>query len=152
MGIKEWFAGLHQNDDEFEESGYDEYDVSSSAVTEQEADYSKKSAEQKSEKVLNMYSGSYQGGLRGASVKLVHPMRYEDIMSEPVRFLKENQTVLLNLEGLNDIKAKMRIIDFMAGVSKALDAKIEKVTECVYIAIPKTVDFENDKPEDEFTF
>ena len=34
-------------------------------------------------------------------------------MKEPVRFLRENKSVILNLEKVNSVDSRKRIVDFM---------------------------------------
>ncbi len=126
MSLKSWFAGLHQDNEYEDDQDYENegsYDTSSSAVTEEEAAAPSRFSSQRSEKVINMHSNS----LRGSSVKVVQPLKYDDIMKEPVRFLRDNMSVILNLE-------------------------IVRVAECTYIVVPSTVDLSGDMMENEEQF
>ena len=132
-------ARFRQDDGGYEEDEYEEYstyDTSSSAVTEEEA--APRFSANRSDKVINMH-----GGFRGSFVKLLQPAKYEDVMKEPVRFLRENMSVVLNLDHVT-ADARMRIVDFMAGVIAAVDGKMVKVAACTYIVAPKTVDLSGD--------
>lgn len=146
MGLGELFAKLRQ-DDEFEDEEYENvgYDDSTSAVTEEEASVSTRfSSPRTSDKVINMHSGFH-----GSSVKVIQPLKYEDIMKEPVRFLRENTSVVLNLEKVASVDSRKRIVDFMAGVVAAIDGRIVRIAECTYFVVPRTVDLSGDMMENE---
>ncbi|MDY4588787.1 MAG: cell division protein SepF [Oscillospiraceae bacterium] len=146
MALSDLFAKFRQNDEEFEEENYGGYDDSSSAVTEEEAEASSRySAPRSSEKVINMHNSGYHG----ASVKVIQPLKYEDIMKEPVRFLRENTSVVLNLEKVASVDSRKRIVDFMAGVVAAIDGRIVRIAECTYFVVPRSVDLSGDMMETE---
>lgn len=90
--------------------------------------------------------------LQNASVKIVQPTKYTDIMKEPVTFLRENKSVVLNLEKVTSVEARKRIVDFMAGVVAAIDGRIVRVAECTYYIVPSTVDISGDMLEQEEQF
>ena len=143
MSFKSWFAGLHQDNEYEDEQDYENegsYDTSSSAVTEEEAAAPSRFSSQRSEKVINMHSGN---SLRGSSVKVVQPLKYDDIM---------NMSVILNLEKVASVDSRKRIVDFMAGVVAAIDGRIVRVAECTYIVVPSTVDLSGDMMENEEQF
>ncbi len=145
MALSDLFAKFRQNDDEFEDDDYG-YDDSSSAVTEEEAEAaSRYSAPRASDKVISMHNTGYHG----ASVKVVQPLKYEDIMKEPVRFLRENTSVVLNLEKVASVDSRKRIVDFMAGVVAAIDGRIVRIAECTYFVVPSSVDLSGDMMENE---
>ncbi len=148
MALSDLFAKFRQNDEEFgdDDYGMEGYDDSSSAVTEEEAaSASRFTAPRTSEKVINMHTG----GFRGASVKVLQPVNYEDIMKEPVRFLRENTSVVLNLEKVASVDSRKRIVDFMAGVVAAIDGRIVRIAECTYFVVPRSVDLSGDMMEPE---
>ncbi|MCI5667297.1 MAG: cell division protein SepF [Oscillospiraceae bacterium] len=146
MAFSDLFAKFRQNDEEFEEENYGGYDDSSSAVTEEEAEASSRySAPRSSEKVINMHNSGYHG----ASVKVIQPLKYEDIMKEPVRFLRENTSVVLNLEKVASVDSRKRIVDFMAGVVAAIDGRIVRIAECTYFVVPRSVDLSGDMMDNE---
>lgn len=145
MGFSNFLAKLRQDDYEDEEYEND-YDTSSSAVTEEEAEApSRFSAPKTSEKVINMHNT----GFHGSSVKVVQPLKYEDIMKEPVRFLRENTSVVLNLEKVASVDSRKRIVDFMAGVVAAIDGRIVRIAECTYFVVPRTVELSGDMMEND---
>ena len=118
-------------DDDMDEG----YDTSSSAVTEREA-YSDDIGYGQKSKVISMSSG-------GNKLAVLVPTSYEEVMQEAVSYLKESAIVILNLERVNS-DARMRIVDFMAGVVAALEGKMKKTASCSYAIAPKNVDWIND--------
>ena len=118
MALSDLLARFRQSDSEYDEDYQeDSYDTSSSAVTQAEAEAPRFTAPKTTEKVLNMQ----RSPLQNASVKIVQPTKYTDIMKEPVTFLRENKSVVLNLEKVTSVEARKRIVDFMAGVVAAID-------------------------------
>ena len=111
------------------------YDTSSSAVTEREA-YSEDIGYGQKSKVISMSSG-------GNKLAVLVPTSYEEVMQEAVSYLKESAIVILNLERVNS-DARMRIVDFMAGVVAAIEGKMKKTASCSYAIAPKNVDWIND--------
>ncbi len=146
MGFSDIFAKFRQNDEEFEDDTYTSYDDSSSAVTEEEAEApSRFTASRTSDKVISMHNS----GFHGASVKVIQPLKYEDIMKDPVRFLRENTSVVLNLEKVASNDSRKRMVDFMAGVVAAIDGRIVRIAECTYFVVPRSVDLSGDMMEPE---
>ena len=143
MALRDILSRFSQSDAQYDEEGYEDesYDASSSAVTQAEAEAPRYSAPRTSEKVLAMKTAS---SLQNASVKIVQPTKYEEIMKEPVRFLRENKSVILNLEKVNSVESRKRIVDFMAGVCAAIDGRIVRVAECTYSITPSTVEISGD--------
>ena len=120
MALSDILSRFRQSDAEYDEEGYEDegYDTSSSAVTQAEAEAPRFSAPRTSDKVISLKASN---SLQNASVKIVQPTKYEEIMKEPVRFLRENKSVILNLEKVNSVDSRKRIVDFMAGVCAAID-------------------------------
>lgn len=118
-------------DDDMDEG----YDTSSSAVTEREA-YSEDAGYGQKSKLISMSSG-------GNKLAVLVPTSYEEVMQEAVSYLKESAIVILNLERVNS-DARMRIVDFMAGVVAAIEGKMKKTASCSYAIAPKNVDWIND--------
>ena len=149
MALSDLLARFRQSDSEYDEDYQeDSYDTSSSAVTQAEAEAPRFTAPKTKEKVLNMQ----RSPLQNASVKIVQPTKYTDIMKEPVTFLRENKSVVLNLEKVASVEARKRIVDFMAGVVAAIDGRIVRVAECTYYIVPSTVDISGDMLEQEEQF
>ena len=149
MALSDLLARFRQSDSEYDEDYQeDSYDTSSSAVTQAEAEAPRFTAPKTTEKVLNMQ----RSPLQNASVKIVQPTKYTDIMKEPVTFLRENKSVVLNLEKVTSVESRKRIVDFMAGVVAAIDGRIVRVAECTYYIVPSTVDISGDMLEQEEQF
>lgn len=112
MALSDILSRFRQSDAEYDEEGYEDegYDTSSSAVTQAEAEAPRFSAPRTSDKVISLKASN---SLQNASVKIVQPTKYEEIMNEPVRFLRENKSVILNLEKVNSVDSRKRIVDFM---------------------------------------
>ena len=138
MALSDILSRFRQSDADYEDEGYD---TSSSAVTQAEADAPRFSAPRTSDKVISLKASN---SLQNASVKIVQPTKYEEIMKEPVRFLRENKSVILNLEKVNSVDSRKRIVDFMAGVCAAIDGRIVRVAECTYSITPSTVEISGD--------
>ncbi|MDE7361814.1 MAG: cell division protein SepF [Oscillospiraceae bacterium] len=124
----------------------DGYDTSSSAVTNEEADYSSgysnlSSSYNNSSKVINMHSNS---GI--PKLFIMKPAKYEDVMNGAVDMLREGTIIFLNLNGI-DQEIGTRIVDFMTGVAAAFEGRIKKVDTCCYAVAPKNVDWINNIDE-----
>lgn len=124
----------------------DGYDTSSSAVTNEEADYSSgysnlSSSYNNSSKIINMHSNS---GI--PKLFIMKPAKYEDVMNGAVDMLREGTIIFLNLNGI-DQEIGTRIVDFMTGVAAAFEGRIKKVDTCCYAVAPKNVDWINNIDE-----
>lgn len=84
-----------------------------------------------SDKIVSVYATTR------LQVVLVKPDRFE-AAAEIVGHLKEQRTVLLNLEDLDKATAQ-RIIDFVSGACYTQDGNIEKIAERSYIITPYNV-------------
>ena len=49
-----------------------------------------------------------------------------------------------DLEKVNSVDSRKRIVDFMAGVCAAIDGRIVRVAECTYSITPSTVEISGD--------
>ena len=119
----------------------DGYDVSSSAVTEEEAGYS--SYDERSDfggykspsKILNMHSV-----MEAPKLCLMKPTGYDEVMTEAVEKLRAGTIIFLNLTGI-DKEIGTRIVDFMTGVAAYAEGRIKKVDTCCYAIAPKNVEW-----------
>ncbi len=75
-------------------------------------------------------------------VVLVKPDRFETA-SEVADHLREKRTVVLNLESTNKDVAR-RLLDFLSGVTYAVEGKIKKVAANTYLITPYHVEIEGD--------
>jgi cell division inhibitor SepF len=76
------------------------------------------------------------------AMQIRHPRTLEDRMLVGMD-LKQRRTVTLDLTRLADTDARY-FFEFVLGVVYALDATAEKVTEGIYLLIPRGVTFSND--------
>jgi cell division protein sepF 2 len=76
-------------------------------------------------------------------MKVCKPTKYEEC-TEIATHLLNNKTVVLNLESVNK-DTIMRIIDFLFGVTFAIEGKLKKVAASTYIITPKNVDVEDNQ-------
>ena len=79
-------------------------------------------------------------------VVLVKPDRFENVR-EIADHLREKKTVVLNLESTNKDVAR-RLVDFLSGVTYAIDGKIKKVAISTYILTPYNVEIVGDLVEE----
>ena len=110
-------------------SGRDSYD-------DRRDDRRSASDDRRSSKVVNIHATTQ------LKVVLVKPERFENA-SESADHLKDERTVVLNLESTNKDIAR-RLIDFLSGVAYAGDGKIKKVSANTYIITPYSVDLMGD--------
>lgn len=76
-------------------------------------------------------------------VKVIKPINVDENSREIVDTLKNNCTILLNLEGL-DIDIAQRIIDFTSGACSALDGNFRKISTFIFLITPKSVGISGD--------
>lgn len=144
MGLKDFFNfGQNDIDEGFEDYGEDAgYDDSSSAVTNEEADYSSMAGSRmnvQKPRVFNMNS-------TGSKLAILVPESYDEVIRDAVADLKDNAIVVINLEKISAAD-RQRIVDFITGVVAAIDGKINKIGSGLYAAAPKNVDWIHDIDE-----
>ena len=151
MGIKDWWNGLRQ-DNEYTDASYEGmgYDTSSSAVSVEEAEDVEDTSRFTYGKTRVADNAMPIGGFSGGAVKVVKPEKLDDVLKEPVRFLRENKTLLLNLEKVKE--DRRRIVDFFVGVVSALDGRIVRVAACTYLVTPRSVEVSGDYAEENDIF
>lgn len=71
-------------------------------------------------------------------IKFIKPVNIDDAY-EITDELLANKTIVLNLEGLETTVAQ-RILDYSAGSCYTIRGKFEKVSECIYLIAPATVE------------
>lgn len=87
-------------------------------------------------KVVNISSPSQ------SAVVVMHPERFETA-AEIANHIISKRTVVMNLESTDKDTAR-RLIDFLSGVSFALDGKIKKVSNSTFLITPYNVDLMGD--------
>ena len=75
-------------------------------------------------------------------VCVIRPNSVDDAR-EITETLLANRTVVLNLEGL-DVDIAQRIVDFMCGSCYAISGNLQKISNCIFIVTPASVDISGD--------
>ena len=73
-------------------------------------------------------------------MQIFKPSEYDD-SREIINLLKRNESVVLNLEFVSK-EDRRRIVDTVSGGITALDGQIVKVTNSIFIAVPKNYQIE----------
>ncbi len=97
---------------------------------------------QTSAKITPMRSSRRSSGDIAMEVCVIKPKSVEDAR-EITETLLQSRTVVLNLEGI-DLEIGQRIIDFTAGSCYAIDGKLQKISNYIFIATPPNVDISGD--------
>lgn len=92
-------------------------------------------------RVVNMRSGSMP-----MEVCVIRPNNVEEDAHEIADTLLTGRAIVINLEGL-DMEIAQRIIDFTSGACCAIDGKLKKISNFIFIATPKTISISGDLVE-----
>ncbi|MDO4556367.1 MAG: cell division protein SepF [Lachnospiraceae bacterium] len=79
---------------------------------------------------------------RGEEVKVVKPQSFNEAQTI-TDHLKDNKTVVVNLEGI-EITTAQRIIDFIGGASYALEGTLQPISNKIFILAPKNISISGD--------
>lgn len=79
---------------------------------------------------------------RGMEVTMVKPTSMED-SSEVCDYLLEGKAVVLNLEGMH-MEIAQRIIDFTSGATYSIGGNLQKISNYIFIATPRSVELSGD--------
>lgn len=155
MGVFDKFLDIMKLDgdddydefDEYEEDD-DEYDEAprKSLFRKKERDYDydledEIVKETKASSKITPISRKRSGG-SGMEVCVIKPTTFED-SREITETLLAGRAVVLNFEGL-DMDLAQRIIDYSCGTCVAIDGNLRKVSHCIFIVTPKSVDISGD--------
>lgn len=130
--LKQWARGDDEDDDELEEFAPPRPVRKVEEPNNDAATY----AARQNNKVVNIHATTQ------LSVVLVKPEKFDNA-AEIADHLQERRTVVLNLEETAKEVAR-RLVDFLSGVTYALDGKIKKVAASTYIITPYNVDIMGD--------
>lgn len=75
------------------------------------------------------------GGYGTKSVEFLYPTRFEEVQGI-IDFLKEGETVVLNLNNMNEIDSQ-RLLDCASGASYALNGNIRRVDNNIFLLTPE---------------
>ena len=131
--LKHWARGDEEEEEELEQ----EFVSPAPAPSRPEPDNDRaERAARRNNKVVNINTTTQ------LSVVLVKPEKFENA-AEIADNLRQRRTVVLNLEDTAKEPAR-RLVDFLSGVTYALDGKIKKVAANTYIITPYNVDILGD--------
>ncbi len=142
MGIKEYFSGIFNVNEEEDFEGETFEETASETVEE--------------ERPKTAYRRSYSDKKRGQSTEqpaamrmvLVRPEIFTDVA--PIAdHLKQGKTVVLNLENAEGPQAR-RIVDFLSGAAYAISFKFKPVSNSTFVIIPDNTDFSGDLLLDDY--
>lgn len=140
MGLLDKIFGTPAEDEEyldFEDS--ESYDVSSSAVTEEEAGYGSSFSAPVSNfggsKAINIH-----GGTMPSKITVMKPTSFAEMMEEAIASLREGTIIFMNLTQTST-EHGARIVDFMTGAVAMCDGRIERVDARCYVIAPKNVEW-----------
>lgn len=129
--LKHWARGDDDEEDELEDFTPRTPRRVEEPDNDAAADFAKRN-----NKVVNIHATTQ------LSVVLVKPEKFDNA-AEIADHLRDRRTVVLNLEETNKDVAR-RLVDFLSGVTYALDGKIKKVAASTFIITPYNVDILGD--------
>lgn len=153
MGVMDKFLNamkLNDMEDEYDSEDYYEDEepvenIKKIPALHKEVDYEdEKSAKKATQKVTPIRSVKRAPGA-GMEVCVIKPTSVEEAR-EITETLLANQTVVLNLEGL-DVEIAQRIIDFASGSTYAISGNLQKISNYIFIITPACVDISGDFQE-----
>ena len=79
---------------------------------------------------------------KGLEVCIMKPTSFED-SQEICDMLLTGRAIVINLEGFDD-KLAQRTMDFISGSVYAINGKLHRISSCIFIVSPDTVDISGD--------
>ena len=79
---------------------------------------------------------------KGLEVCIIKPTSFED-SQEICDLLLTGRAVVINLEGFDDMIAQ-RTMDFVSGSIYAINGKLHRISNCIFIVSPDTIDISGD--------
>ncbi len=79
---------------------------------------------------------------KGLEVCIMKPANFED-SQEICDMLLTGRAIVINLEGFDD-KLAQRTMDFISGSVYAINGKLHRISNCIFIVSPDTVDISGD--------
>ena len=122
---------IQDEDTEIMESAYDYSDE------EEEDTNSETFSVFKRKKVVSMPQA------QSVKMKILKPTTYDPDVNEIINELKSKNGIVMNLEYVNKDIAR-RIIDTVSGAVTALDGRIEKVSNSIFVVAPYNYDITNE--------
>lgn len=131
------------DEDDYDEDDYDEKPSRISVLKNKAANEEKEYKPAKTAK--NNILPYKKSGKAAMEVVVIKPTTIDD-EREIADMLNSGRAVVLNLEGLN-YELAQRIIDFTSGASYAIDGKLQKISNYIFIITPHSVDISGDFPD-----
>ena len=118
------------------EDDYEEFDEQVEETIKPSKPEVKTSYTKKSDRVVNIHATTQ------LEVAVLQPTAYEDAREIADR-LKAKKAVVVNLESMGREDAS-KVLDFISGVIYALEGKIQKVSNAIFLIAPYNVSITND--------
>jgi cell division inhibitor SepF len=137
---KIWDYLVGENDEELEDDELMEsaYDTNNEEYEEEDNNSERVSFfNRKSSKVVSMPQ------TQSVRMKILKPTNYDPDVNEIISELKVKNGIVMNLEYVNKDVAR-RIIDTVSGAVTALDGRIEKVSNSIFVVAPYNYDIVNE--------
>lgn len=135
---KIWDYLLGENDEEFDEEV---------EGTESLYDYSEEEEEDTNGETLSLFKRKNKvvsmPQAQQVKMKILKPTTYDPDVNEIISELKAKNGIVMNLEYVNKDIAR-RIIDTVSGAVTALDGRIEKVSNSIFVVAPYNYDITNE--------
>jgi len=74
-------------------------------------------------------------------VVVVQPNSFDDVPNI-IEHVKARRPVIINLD-ICDQKGRQRILDFMSGATYGSGGRMQKISECIFLSAPSTVQIDN---------
>lgn len=140
MSVLDGFVtALKLNDDYEDDSKYldnDDYKAEQAAMMKAESDNSDKKLLGKARPAANKRLGN------GMEVCVIKPNSFDDA-KEVIDTLLSNRPVVLNMESVNS-EIALRIFDVVTGGTYAINGKLQKIANNIFIITPSNVDISGD--------
>lgn len=136
---KIWDYLVGENDEELDEEMEETENLNDYEDEEEVEDKNSESFsffKSKNSKVVNMPQS------QSIKMKILKPTNYDDV-DDIIRELKAKNGTVMNLEYVNKDIAR-RIIDTVSGAVTALDGRIEKVSNAIFVVAPYNYDITNE--------
>lgn len=127
------FVGWETNREE-EEDLYEEELVETANPRQESPSYSGQKRSQG--KVLNMNNNN------NLKVVVLSPQNILETR-ELTDHLKSNKPIIMNVEGI-DTPLAQRMVDFLSGAVYCLDGDIQKISNCIFLATPASIEITGD--------
>lgn len=136
------------DEDDYDDDDYDDYDDDDEIIElpkkkpVPKAPIEEDRPKPKAAPKFNTVKSSKKNGGDSMEVCVIKPTSVDDTR-EITDTLLEGRPVVLNVEGL-DMDIAQRIIDITSGAAYALSGTLQKISNCIFIVTPSSVDVSGD--------